>query len=390
MQTVFNSFVVMVTLLTVGCQDGTQSREASSGSGNGSGVSDDTTFNAAEVKAKREDAGTVTSAADMQELFLDSVSFEKSEFSYVGGCDNLFKDVDFPKELHAWPAKLKQELVQTLVDFNQGKMISESIRAYYLINAQTMAGASAVDSDDPAGAAGLFCPGKDGAKGMVFLSYKTFVTDASLDSEIGLSSSYTTSDQGVPYHYATLIHESLHAIDFKFFIGAKTGDYLGDRLAASKLSWNTYDDSKYNSISVMALADASTLPGVGRKFEPCIWSKTFYSRNIGFGLTADARTEAADLKYMATKTNYIAPYTMANGNEDFAESLTIYYFGTRAKKWPKWRTYDQDLTVNTPDPSKLIYTFDAGRVIKTSKAHRKKLCALAELIFAEDCEAKLP
>jgi hypothetical protein len=105
---------------------------------------------------------------------------------------------------------------------------------------------------------------------------------------------------------------------------------------------------------------------------------------------ASARQEAADLEYMASQTNFIAAYAMANALEDFAHTVTIYYFGTRGRGWPEAKTYDLDMTTTIPNETKLLYAFDAGKVIETSAPHRKKMCALVELVFDERCNEKLP
>lgn len=319
-----------------------------------------------------------TSNIEAIDLFRDEVDFEITDFDYITGCGELFKDVKISSKLSKWPDSLKQTLAAELEKFPALDRVLDSVHGYYLIDEGAMGD---INSGAPAG---LACGADDGL-GFIFLSKQLYLE---IDpTEYSYSSEYTKAFQPGDYRISTLIHETLHAIDSRYFVNHDTGQFVSQRQDAAEYSWKGFDDSKYNDISVLALTrHTPNAPHRG----PCIKRHHHGEAFPSFSLKSSPKEEAEDLEYMAEKTNFIAPYSMANSAEDFAETLTVYYIGTRSGEWPRWKTYDMSIINTQPKEGKLLYEFDSKEVITKSASHREKMCALAKLVFDENCESKLP
>jgi hypothetical protein len=89
---------------------------------------------------------------------------------------------------------------------------------------------------------------------------------------------------------------------------------------------------------------------------------------------ADPMLLANELKDLQDRSNFIVPYSLASPAEDFAETLTVYYFGVYYQSWQK-RTVSAG--------KQPLFVHDTEKILQTKTQHIDKTCAAAELIFDE-------
>jgi hypothetical protein len=162
----------------------------------------------------------------------------------------------------------------------------------------------------------------------------------------------------------TVIHELAHAIEY-----FKWGEFVFEPekspfLEFKNFSWAVDESPKYKAIpvyytlhgeeSAMMLADAD----LSQSSDPQIGS---------------------DMQYLERSTNFLSPYASANSKEDFAETLSIYFMGTRFNEW----------STVTYQAGRSASVFDTERLAKSDPRRRQKICAAAKLAFGEDCNAFL-
>jgi hypothetical protein len=177
----------------------------------------------------------------------------------------------------------------------------------------------------------------------------------------------------------TLIHELFHAIDLVHYIGSTNEANKAGRKVVTDLSWNSLTSPKYARTGVLALTPFA-IPVVPKP----VTTDTLREHFV-FSLHDDADDQMADYKTLATKTNFLTPYSSANAIEDFADTLATYYFGTRYNSWMLRSVFAADLTVTPVSQAHLLYVFDTRQIVHNSEPHKDKACRMAELVFGENC-----
>lgn len=319
---------------------------------------------------------------ELARLFRDKPDFKKGDLDPITACDTLLKNVDLKDAVHPWPKKLKKMAIEALKVFPVQEEVLAAVHGFYMIDGE------AIKGDLPNGAAGVACSRAKDAMGLILFDHTNFSGNYTPeDGAFHTSSDHVVNDIAGDLFIITFIHEMMHSIDRKHY-QTLAGEFSRPRETLMTQSWTSFEDRKYKDISIFALAD-NAKPHVHRGLA-CSRGQWILPPEPAFALAASAQTDADGLEYLEKKTNHIAPYTMTNPLEDFAETLTIYYFGTRFDAWPSWKAYDVDLNEEAPEESKLLYSFETDKVIKTSKKHRTKMCKYAAQVFKEDCEDKLP
>jgi hypothetical protein len=266
-----------------------------------------------------------------------------------------------------------------------------SVFAIYLVAYEVLS-----DPGTKASAAGLACDRGTDYKGIIFLNVASFVGDRAEDG-IGawrnlraVSSRHVLLEAG-DNAAVTMIHEVLHAIDNKLLVNGTDEALRTARGAAMEASWKTFLEPKYNRISRYSLAESNT-PAASKgtpvdQLRDGLKGRGFTCRTRGTGDDAMGLTGATpeklaeELKYLAEQTNFIVPYAMASAAEDFAESLTVYYFGVYQDSWQTRTVYAHDIRAKGPDGGQVLYKHDTAAILRTSKLQSTKACALATLVF---------
>jgi hypothetical protein len=280
-----------------------------------------------------------------------------------------------PDAFLPWPAELKAFLVAELEQFPARSTIFDSVAGYYLVKGKIL-----YDGSPNNPTAGLACDRGD-HKGLIFLSERTFVTQRQGAGLGKWQEIDYTADQFVRVHSGdnaalTLIHESMHAIDTRHF---RDGNAGVARRAAMEQSWVNATTPRSNRIATLALDNGVKARLPNERGRACSWALTA-GRNLSLaaGNRPPTAKELADgLRYLAEKTNFIVPYTEANSAEDWAESLTVYYYGTLYRGLDGHGSWQRRVV---KDGKKELYTADTERIAQQPQ-HVSKLCGLARLVF---------
>lgn len=320
-------------------------------------------------------------------LFRDEIDFEIADLDGDIPCTPVEDRKSTVKnETVAWPAELRRFIVSYMKTMPIAEKLPEAIHGFYLVESKVL------EQD----VGGIACFRASVKKGAIFVNVRHAVD---LREETGIGT-YSQAE-GVSDTYvllemrdlaaSTIVHEAMHAVDFKFYQFGAAGE-VKKREDLFDLSWAEYDKPKdAEKISILALNDApaeghatAQLAAGRRTYRGCPIRS--YTGN-GYGLTAASATKLAEeLKYLAEDTNFIVPYTMANAIEDFAESLTVYHFLTRYEKADRRRVYDQDLTKVAPEDATLLYDADVIKIVEENAKQKSKLCEFAEIVFEEACK----
>ncbi len=280
-------------------------------------------------------------------------------------CSDILDETHIEDQIISWPPELRAYFLEVLSRFPKLELISNSVHGIYLVTDESMK-----DSINNTTAAGLACDRGGDFKGIIFLNYNSVVKKR-LAKGVGIwQESRTKSHKFIDVNEGdgaavTLMHEIFHAIDIKMFMHGNADD-LQKRRDLKNKSW-VGNVPKYRRGAILALSDGNQeIFGQDRR---CT-----HPEHTGLGLTSsvDAKSLASELKYLQEQTNFLVPYTMASPAEDFAETLTVYYFGSYYQSWQK-RTVSFE--------NKPIFVHDTKLILRTKKHHIDKTCAAAELIF---------
>jgi hypothetical protein len=346
----------------------------------------------AALEAQQRNADAFPEAPELDSYFKDEMDFTLDDLrSGATNCRDILKYDNISEKLRPWPQALKTFLIEELERFPALGFMHQSLYGLYLVDSDVMT------NPETGTAAGIACDrGKD-LRGLVFLNYESFVDDrrkgAGKWQDLRVVTNKFLLQEAGDNAAVTLIHEVIHTIDNKLFVH---GDASLQRLRSKvfDMSWKSYTEPKAQRIGIFALADggqaAATLGAGLRAFgHGCQRSRAQDAPATGTGValadTASAESLAEDLRYLADKTNFVVPYTMASAAEDFAESLTVYHFGLNRKSWQVRTVFDRDIRVTNYRDAKSLYRHDTSSILRSNDGQRDKICALAELLFGE-CE----
>jgi hypothetical protein len=280
-------------------------------------------------------------------------------------CSDIFDETHIEDHIVRWPPELKAYFLNVLSRFPKLELISNSVHGIYLVTDESMK-----DPLNNTTAAGLACDRGVDFKGIIFLNYNSMVKKRLAKGVGSWQESRTKSNKFIDVNEGdgaaiTLMHEIFHAIDVKMFMHGNADD-LKKRLDLKNKSW-VGNIPKFRRGAILALSDGNQeIFGQDRR---CT-----HPEHFGLGLTSndDPTSLASELRYLQEQTNFLVPYTMASPAEDFAETLTVYYFGNYYKSWPK-RTVSVE--------KKSLFVHDTELILRTKKQHIEKTCAAAELVF---------
>lgn len=335
----------------------------------------------------------VDTEAALGDLFKSEIEFTVSELT--GGktnCDDITRRSNLENDIKPWPKELKAFLVDTLLTMPITAQVLDSVFAIYLVREDALAG-----SDGEPAAAGLACDRGTDYKGVLFLNYDTFVSDRKArgigewQNLTSVQEKFIRLESG-DNAAMTLVHEALHAIDNKLYVNGLDAAARSGRSAIFDLSWVEHTQPRFDRIDLLSLTDGASRPvdsglvrsGCGTRLKGEAPRASGPSNGLSLTDEPSPQDLVGDLRYLATKTNFIVPYAMATAAEDFAESLTIYYFGAYLDSWQTRTVYDQDVREGT-EGREALYRHSTKDIASKYDDQRAKLCKMAELVFAS-CE----
>jgi hypothetical protein len=305
-------------------------------------------------------------STELEDLFRDSMDFDVSDVRNGStNCTDIVDRADVPALITKWPVELKSFLTGVLKKFPSQAMIKAALHGIYLVPNSAL-----YDEQTKSTSAGLACDRGSDYKGLIFLNYDSVIRKRSRgqvdqwQNSTSVTGQYLTTVEG-DAAAVTLMHEVFHTIDNKLFVHG-TNDALQRRQSFLGQSW-VGDKPRYERGSILALNDTAS---EGRELRRCRHTQS--TGTMLTGAMEDAESMAEELRNLAENTNFIVPYTMASPSEDFAESLTVYYFGTYYRSWQK-RTVAFE--------KKTLFVHDTERILDTKQQHKTKVCAAATMIF---------
>ena len=306
----------------------------------------------------------------MADLFHDEMQFTREDL--INGstnCSDMLDEAHIEDRIVTWPTELKTYFLKVLSRFPKQELISQSVHGIYLVT-----DASMIDRKNSTTAAGLACDRGGDFKGIIFLNYNSMVKKRSALGIGTWQDSTSKSNKFIDVSEGdgaaiTLMHEIFHAIDIKMFMHGTPED-IQKRVDVKNKSW-IGNEPKFKRGAILALSDSDSPDSLAHD-RHCT-----HPIHTGLGLTsiADPNALATELEYLQEETNFIVPYTMASPAEDFAETLTVYYFGVYYQSWQK-RTVSFE--------EKPLFVHDTELILRTKSKHTIKTCAAAELVFG-DC-----
>lgn len=335
------------------------------------GASTASTFNSHDAEKSLDSYERTSSSFNVTELFKDEQDFTIAQLeSGASNCSDITRHANLKDLLLPWPESLRSFLVAYLDRFPRPGLIEASVAGFYLVKDE------ALRFPGGGAAAGLACDRGDDNKGVIFLSATSFVSERSGQGRSDQSGPGVWHDNAVVTDRyilqqtgdnaaITLIHELTHAIDNKLFTHA-TSETRQLRQAIYAMSWQGFSEPLYQKVSIYSL---------GSRHAPAL--------QLDSNKTPEEL--AGELRYLADKTNFIVPYTMASSAEDFAESIAVYYFGVAFGSWQIRTVYDKDLKKEGLTGANKLYVHDTKKILGSSPEQKKKLCAMAELMFGS-CE----
>lgn len=305
--------------------------------------------------------------SSLEDLFHDNLDFDIEDVRNGStNCNDIIDNADVAGLMMKWPAEFKTFLAGVLKKFPSPQMIRASLHGIYLVPNSAL-----YDELTKSTSAGLACDRGSDYKGLIFLNYDSMIRKRSRgpidqwQNSSSVSNKFLTTLEG-DAAAVTLMHEVFHTIDNKLFVHG-TNDALQRRQAFLGQSW-VGEKPRFDRGAILALRDSEDLSG----------RRCRYTQSVSAALTTsrdDADALAEELRNLADNTNFIVPYTMASPSEDFAESLTVYYFGVYYRSWQK-RTVTFE--------KKPIFVHDTEQILNTKQQHKTKVCAAAKMIFG-DC-----
>jgi hypothetical protein len=306
------------------------------------------------------------SESALNDLFHNEMRFTRDDLmNGATNCSDILDEDHIEDHILSWPPELRSYFLDVLSEFPGLELISNSVHGIYLVTDESLQ-----DPINNTTAAGLACDRGSDFKGIIFLNYNSMVKKR-LEKGIGTwQESRTKSHKFVNVNQGdgaaiTLLHEIFHAIDIKMFMHGNAENFAR-RTDLKNKSW-VGNVPKFKRGNIFALSDDNqdNLAEDRRCTHP---------EHTGLGLTTnvDAKSLASELIYLQEQTNFLVPYTMASPAEDFAETLTVYYFGIYYQSWQK-RTVSVE--------KKPLFVHDTELILRTKKQHIEKTCAAAELVF---------
>ena len=322
-------------------------------------------------------------------FFKDEMDFTIDELrTGATNCSDIIEASDLKSRLHPWPSALKEFLIDELKQFEAAPLLNLSLYGIYLVDTEIMT------NPETGTSAGIACDRGGDYKGLVFLNHDSFIRDRTKgvgtwqDLHV-VTNQYIIQDAG-DNAAATLIHELIHTIDNKLLVhGDKTARDLRSKIF--EMSWQNFTTPKSarigifflnendNPIESMSKGLKQSGTGCNRKFA----ARSPDEQNAPSDTSARPEDLAGDLRYLAERTNFIVPYSMASAAEDFAESMTVYHFGLKRDSWQIRTVYASAVTPRTRESTKSLYRHDTESIIKSAPTHMAKICAMADLLFGK-------
>lgn len=338
----------------------------------------------------------VSRAVDVDAVFLDKPSSKDEKLAQECAEQLGLEKFRFKK----WPAELKTFLAKKMGDFKATDKILQHLSGLYLADSKDSAGQSLI--------AGLVC-GVDGIATRVplIIDYETMVTSRKKHGALNKVTKYLLHEKGQEkisyivgdegdFGLQTLFHELMHIYDLVYIPQSATAEERAAHKEANRIAWKSMTEDKHGIVDTYGLtgfALAAAEPSPSQILLECSKRRRQkpHRSSEGMSLTADDdpfkrdSNDGAFHKLLIEKTSFINQYSSTNQSEDFAESVAIYFTGTRYSDWPSKVYYDFDKN----DRRTEVFDFDAEYVAKNSSRHRKKMCAFAKYVLGESCDGKL-
>lgn len=351
---------------------------------------------------KIEDSSTEDTAAtgntiiDPDKIFLDTADSETKK-----ALKECSSQLGFPSSKPvAWPGKLKKFLGKELQKLSVAGKILKHVTGIYLVDTTGSEGLPIVG--------GVVC-GADASvdKVPVIMDLAMMTKDREKLGSIDKPVKYLTYTKGEEensyivghdgdYGVQTLIHELMHVYDIVYVPNSGDEKLISAHKSGNAVAWKSLSEDKFGVVDKFGLTSfglSDSEPTAMQLLYEC--SKKRKNRSSTHmdgdgGLTlADSdpfKRDGSDgelHEFLIKNTSFINQYSSTNRIEDFAESFTVYFTGTRNQDWPE-RTYYKFDDANNGARS-LVFKFDAKESASTSKLHRKKMCDFAKYVLGENC-----
>ena len=293
-------------------------------------------------------------------------------------CLSLGTADTFADAVEPWPTGLRALLASELEKFPEFDLVEGAVEGIYLAKASLL---TRPGSTTAGTVGGIMCDTDDDERGYVFINYDLAVTKRKNSGPLhvyqpysGILGPHEFSSQGDITVY-TMIHEIFHAIDLTYF--SSDSDEYADRIEIAEMAWSDPVTSIFETVDIFAHADGDTHTHT----HDCIGSH-------GMFLVPETPEELeAAYRHLAEETNYITPYSQANHFEDFADTLSNWYFLEIYDEKLVRTVYSSDLLSTLPADADILYTFDTAEILEESTDHREKMCAMVNLVFSDQtCE----
>lgn len=320
---------------------------------------------------------------NIESLFKDYADFSLDELrAGATNCDDILRFPNIADLVRPWPRELRKFLGAQLTALPIVPLVEQSVFGLYLVDSSVMR------NEKTGMAAGIACD-KGDYQGLVFLNYDTFVRDrrqaglAVWQDERVATNTFIRQEAG-DSAVITLVHEIFHAIDNRLLIHG-TPELRVARQKIMDLSWEGFGVPKAKPINIFALAsDAPRLSledGLKANGYGCArGSLSPFVNQASASSAAEPKELASDLEYLANDTNFIVPYTLASSAEDFAETLTVYYFGSHLNSWQIRTVFDRGSN-GAPDLRRELFRANTAAIAKDKPAQLDKMCTMAQMLF---------
>lgn len=247
----------------------------------------------------------------------------------------------------SWPQDIKKALITEFTRFPLNKQLYQYLDAIYLVET------NGAQDGEPGGLATLAKSGEKRA--IVIISYSGLRRAASVygKNSIAIAANYL-SDQYFMYLLDTLVHETMHSLDYAVKNEIDFVYALHDN--KSNIAALCANPSPTCTRFNLANLSFSFLSYVGDDGEISI--ETYFSPRQGIN-------------------NFVTDYARANIFEDWAETMSVYYMGTRYDFWRE-ENYSSDLEIKNSPVS--------------NQSMKDKTCKMVNFIFndmaglQENCE----
>jgi len=315
------------------------------------------------------------------DLFKDDSDIAPAELTGAGtDCLEIDAQATFSDAVEPWPAELKAFLASELAKFPEFDLVTGAVAGIYLAKPEML---TLADAPPGTGVAGIMCGVANDKKGYVFINYQEYVTNRLARGPLqnyqpltGVVDPHVLTEHGDQAVY-TLVHEIFHAFDLAYFSSTNgSSAQVAGRNDVYELAWDDAGESLDPRVEIFARRALAT---------------GHVCTGRGFNLSPETADEFADAyRQLAEETNFISPYAQSNYAEDFADTLATWYFKAVYDEGLVRTVYSNDLTTTPVDPAQEIYKFDTKAILKGSAGHRNKMCAMVDLVFADqDCAAQV-